>query len=100
MSGGKGNLKKRILAKEPNERSKQSMDSKGKAGPGGRVNLWEVLQDWCYLKKKEKGVGSRGRTLLFQPTGFLSTLKLNTKIPLNGAVKDKCDHKLLLLVTH
>lgn len=44
-----------------------------------------------------------GKTLsspLCQSTGFLSTSKQDTNTLLNGAVKDKCDHKELPLHTH
>lgn len=53
--------------------------------------------------KRKEGEGNRsGRedSLLCQPTGFLFTLKQDTKTLLNGAVKDKCDHKELPLHTH
>lgn len=59
----------------------------GEAGQG--------LKDWPELKEKMEKKGRGGLSLMLA-AGFLSTSKLNTKTPLNGAVKDKCDHKLPL----
>lgn len=52
-----------------------------------------------FKRKEGRGIEVEGR-LLCQPPGFLSTSKLNTQTLLNGAVRDKCDHKEPPLHTH